>query len=154
MTPSRAADRGTAATLARLESLGEVATPTCTPCVSPGCDDRRFLAAGDRVLAPARHLLEHRSRARAPSEVFGAALGTSNSSRSAYGVAAEVATVFCSAVPGLHAGFAGHERMHQVQVQQAGRRCITPRGHLAQVRSTRMLPSNCKIRWASSGGTR
>jgi hypothetical protein len=35
----------------------------------------RFLAAGDRVLAPARQLLEHRSRARAPSEVFGAALG-------------------------------------------------------------------------------
>jgi hypothetical protein len=57
------------------DSLGEVATPTCTPCVSPGATIGRFLAAGDRVLAPARQLLEHRSRARAPSEVFGAALG-------------------------------------------------------------------------------
>jgi hypothetical protein len=75
----------TAATLAGSESLGEVATPTSTPCVSPGATIGRFLAAGDRVLAPARHLLEHRSRALAPLEVFGAALGTSNSSRSAYG---------------------------------------------------------------------
>src|SRR5215207_10514742 len=56
--------------------------------------------------------------------------GTSNSSRSAYGVAAEVATVFCSAVPGLHAGFAGHERMHHVQAQHVGRLCITPPGHV------------------------
>jgi hypothetical protein len=34
----------------------------------------RFLAAGDRVLAPARQLLEHRSSELAPIEVFGAAL--------------------------------------------------------------------------------
>ena len=34
----------------------------------------RFLAAGGRVLAPARQLLEHRSSELAPSEVFGAAL--------------------------------------------------------------------------------
>jgi hypothetical protein len=74
MTPKRAADRGTAATLAGSESLGEVATPTCTPCGSPGATIGRFLA-GDRVLEPARQLLEHRSRALAPSEVFGAALG-------------------------------------------------------------------------------
>ena len=47
------------------------------PAVRPpgGATIGRFLAAGDRVLAPARQLLEHRSRARAPSEVFGAALG-------------------------------------------------------------------------------
>jgi hypothetical protein len=80
MAPRRAADRGTAATLAGSESLGEVATPTCTPCVSPGATIGRFLAAGDRVLEPARHeparhLLEHRSRELALNEVFGAALG-------------------------------------------------------------------------------
>jgi hypothetical protein len=39
--------------------------------------------------------------------------------------------VFCSEVPGLlHAGFAGHELMHQVQAQHVGRLCITPPGHL------------------------
>ena len=47
------------------------------PAVRPpgGATIGRFLAAGDRVLAPARQLLEHRSTARALSEVFGAALG-------------------------------------------------------------------------------
>ena len=68
MTPSRAADpgprpRGPSA------SLGEVATPTGTPCLSPGATIGCFLAAGDRVLrlpascrrsAPAR-LLSSRS---------------------------------------------------------------------------------------------
>jgi hypothetical protein len=57
MTPSRAADRGTRSHAGASESLGEVATPTCTPCVSPGATIGRFLAAGDRVLEPARHLL-------------------------------------------------------------------------------------------------
>jgi hypothetical protein len=75
MTPRRAADRGTAATLAGSESLGEVATQPCTPWVGPGATIGRFLAAGDRVLAPARQLLSRRSSALALLEVVGAALG-------------------------------------------------------------------------------
>jgi hypothetical protein len=63
--------------------------------------------------------------------------------------------VFCSEVPGLlHAGVAGQELLHHVQAQHIGRLGSTPPGHLTQVRSTRMLPSNPKSSWASSGGTR
>jgi hypothetical protein len=63
--------------------------------------------------------------------------------------------VFGSQVPGLlHAGVAGQELLHHVQAQHIGRLGSTPPGHLTQVRSTRMLPSNPKSSWASSGGTR
>jgi hypothetical protein len=61
MSPSRAADRGTAAALARRNLLARLRRQPTRRASAPGCDDRRFLAAGDRVLASARQLLAQRS---------------------------------------------------------------------------------------------
>jgi hypothetical protein len=56
-------------------SLGEVRPQPARRGSARGATIGRFLAAGDRVLAPARPAAGHRSTARAPSEVLGAALG-------------------------------------------------------------------------------
>jgi hypothetical protein len=134
MTPRRAADRGTAATLAGSESLGEVATPTCPPWVGPGCDDRplsrrrwpRPCACPPAAGAPLHSACSHRGLRCHP-----AGPPTAAARHTARRGPGSRPRCFGSEVPGLlHAGVAGHERMDHVQAQHVGRRCSTPHGHL------------------------
>jgi hypothetical protein len=63
MAPRPAADGGTAATLAPPNPLARLRLQPAHRASARGARIGRFLAADDRVLAPARQLLEHRSRA-------------------------------------------------------------------------------------------
>jgi hypothetical protein len=157
MTPRRAADRGTAATLAGSESLGEVATPTCPPWVGPGCDDRplsrrrwpRPCACPPAAGAPLNSACSHRGLRCHPAGPPTAA--ARHTARRSPGSRPRCSAPRCLASFTLGLPVTSGCTMFRPSTLAAA---ASHPATSPQVRSTRMPASNCKIRWASSGGTR
>jgi hypothetical protein len=158
MTPRRAADRGTAATLAGSESLGEVATPTCTPWVGPGCDDRPLsrrrwpgpCACPPAAGAPLHSACSHRGLRCHPAGPRTAV--ARQTARRGPGSRPRCSALRCLASSTLGLPVTSGWTMFRpstLAAAAAHRTATSP-----PLRSTRMLPSNRTIRWASSGGTR
>ena len=158
MTPRRAADSGTAATLAPPNPLARLQLQPARRASARGATIGRFFAAGDRFLEPVRHLQEHRSRELAPIEVFGAALrGPRTAAARQTARRGPGGRPRCSAPRCLASSTLGLPVTSSCTICRPGTLAAAAAHHPAtspQVRSTRMLASNCKIRWASSGGTR
>jgi hypothetical protein len=158
MTPRRAADSGTAATLAPPNPLARLQLQPARRASARGATIGRFFAAGDRFLEPVRHLQEHRSRELAPIEVFGAALrgprtaAARQTARRGPGGRPRCSAPRCLASSTLGLPVTSSCTMSRPSTLAAS--ADTTRPPRPEVRSTRMVPSNRNMRWVSSGGTR
>lgn len=158
MPPRRAADRGPQPCWWGRHLLARLRLQPARRGSARGATIGRFLAAGGRVLAPARQPLEHRSSALALIEVFGAALGDPPTAAARHRARrGRGGRPRCSAPRCLASSTLGLPVTSGCTMCRPSTLAAAASHHPAtapQVRSTRMLPSNRKIRWASSGGTR